>query len=139
PRHLRRRALPLPGRRRAGAPADHGPVIRRAADGGGASRTRVVRRAVPPRVDRLGARRADDRELPRHPFPRREPRAARGAGGVMPGAERPGTWCLRRRTLPLQAPPDRIFTALYGRRSGDAVWLDSAVRAYGMGRFSIMG
>lgn len=45
---------------------------------------------------------------------------------------------LTRRTRAHISEPAALFAALYGDRS-TAVWLDSARRAYGMGRWSIMG
>ncbi|WP_205529089.1 anthranilate synthase component I family protein [Microbacterium halotolerans] len=49
------------------------------------------------------------------------------------------TWrALTRRTRAHITDPAALFAALYGDRP-TAVWLDSARRAYGMGRWSIMG
>ncbi|WP_230379507.1 aminodeoxychorismate synthase component I [Microbacterium sp. ZXX196] len=48
------------------------------------------------------------------------------------------TWTLTSDSRPLAGAPDAIFAHLYGDRPV-AVWLDSAQRAYGMGRWSLLG
>ncbi|MGI6879037.1 anthranilate synthase component I family protein [Microbacterium sp. gxy059] len=49
-----------------------------------------------------------------------------------------GSWHLQRDDVPFSGDVDALFAHLYGDRP-EALLLDSAQRAYGMGRFSILG
>ena len=57
----------------------------------------------------------------------------------MIGDEPPGTWLAWSEEHPLETASDALFAHLCGASGATAIWLDSALQAYGSGRYSIMG